>query len=109
MRFDGVPALYYKGLGFDSDGTKEASHVEKARLSALFLCIWLGMFGAHRFYAGKMGTGIVWFLTFGCFFIGYILDLILILTGQFYDASGKPVMVWMRRVDGEGKVQDHLV
>jgi len=82
---------------------------EKSRLSALFLCIWLGMFGAHRFYVGKTGTGIVWFLTFGCFFIGYIVDLILILTGQFYDKSGKPVMVWMRRVDGEGKVQDYLV
>ncbi len=82
---------------------------EKSRLSALFLCIWLGMFGAHRFYVGKMGTGIVWFLTFGGFFIGYIVDLILILTGGFYDKSGKPVMVWMRRVDAEGKVQDYLV
>ena len=81
---------------------------EKSRLSAFFLCLWLGMFGAHRFYVEKMGTGIVWFLTFGCFFIGYIVDLILILTGGFYDKSGKPVMVWMRRVDGQGKVQDYL-
>jgi TM2 domain-containing membrane protein YozV len=82
---------------------------EKSRLAALFLCAWFGIFGAHRFYVGKAGTGILWLLTFGCFFIGYIVDMILILTGQFYDRDGKPVIVWMRRVDGEGKVQDYLV
>jgi len=82
---------------------------EKSRLAALFLCAWFGMFGGHRFYVGKIGTGIVWLLTFGCFFIGYLVDLILILTGQFYDKNGKPVMVWMRRVDADGKVQDYLV
>jgi TM2 domain-containing membrane protein YozV len=82
---------------------------EKSRLSALFLCLWFGIFGGHRFYVGKVGTGIVWLLTFGGFFIGYIVDLILIITGQFYDKSGKPVIAWMRRVDGDGKVQDYLV
>ncbi len=82
---------------------------EKSRLVSLILCAWFGMFGGHRFYVGKTGTGIVWLLTFGCFFIGYLIDLIMILLGQFYDKSGKPVLVWMRRVDAEGKVQDYLV
>jgi TM2 domain-containing membrane protein YozV len=67
------------------------------------------MFGGHRFYVGKTGTGIVWLLTGGCFLIGFIIDLALIIIGQFYDKSGKPVMVWMRRVDADGKVQDYLV
>jgi TM2 domain-containing membrane protein YozV len=82
---------------------------EKSRLVTLLLCLWFGMFGGHRFYVGKIGTGIVWLLTFGCFFIGFIVDLILIITGQFFDKNGKPVMVWMRRVDADGKVQDYLV
>ncbi|MGD1009625.1 MAG: TM2 domain-containing protein [Candidatus Aminicenantales bacterium] len=82
---------------------------EKSRLVTLFLCIWFGMFGGHRFYVGKTGTGIVWLLTGGCFLIGFIIDLALIIIGQFYDKSGKPVMVWMRRVDADGKVQDYLV
>jgi TM2 domain-containing membrane protein YozV len=82
---------------------------EKSRLVTLLLCLWFGMFGGHRFYVGKTGTGIVWLLTFGCFVIGFIVDLILIITGQFFDKSGKPVMVWMRRVDADGTVQDYLV
>jgi TM2 domain-containing membrane protein YozV len=82
---------------------------EKSRLAALCLCAWFGIFGGHRFYVGKIGTGIVWLLTFGCFFIGYLIDLILIVTGQFYDKNGKPVIAWMRRVDADGKVQDYLV
>ena len=45
---------------------------EKSRLVTLFFCIWFGMFGGHRFYVGKTGTGVVWLLTFGCFFIGFI-------------------------------------
>lgn len=82
---------------------------EKSRLVTLFLCIWFGMFGGHRFYVGKNGTGIVWLLTGGCFLIGFIVDLVLVIIGQFYDKSGKPVMFWMRRVDADGKVLDYLV
>jgi TM2 domain-containing membrane protein YozV len=82
---------------------------EKSRLVSYLLCLWFGVFGAHRFYVGKTGTGIVWLLTFGCFFIGYLVDLIMIILGQFYDKNGKPVMFWTRRVDADGKVQDYLV
>ena len=82
---------------------------EKSRLVALFLGVYLGMFGGHRFYVGKTGTGIVWLLTFGGFFIGYLVDLVTILTGNFYDKDGKKVLAWTRTCDSEGKVLHYTV
>jgi TM2 domain-containing membrane protein YozV len=41
--------------------------------------LWIfGFIGAHRFYYGKQITGTIWFFTFGLFFIGWIIDLLLI-------------------------------
>lgn len=41
--------------------------------------LWLfGFIGAHRFYYGKQITGVIWFFTLGLFFIGWIIDLLLI-------------------------------
>jgi len=82
---------------------------EKSRLVTLLLCAWFGFFGGHRFYVGKTGTALVWLFTFGVFGIGYLIDLITIILGQFFDKDGKHVLVWMRRVDAEGKVLDYLV
>jgi TM2 domain-containing membrane protein YozV len=82
---------------------------DKSRLVALLLGVYLGMFGGHRFYVGKTGTGIVWLLTFGGFFIGYLVDLVAILTGNFYDKDGKKVLAWTRTCDSEGKVLHYTV
>lgn len=51
----------------------------KNKWVAFFLCLFLGTLGIHRFYEGKIGTGILWFLTCGLFFIGWFIDLIIIL------------------------------
>ena len=41
--------------------------------------LWIfGFFGAHRFYYGRPISGIIWLLTLGLFFIGWIVDLFLI-------------------------------
>ncbi len=82
---------------------------DKSRLVALILGSCFGMFGVHRFYVGKTGTGIIWLLTFGCFFIGYLVDFILITTGSFYDKDGKKVLAWTRTCDAEGKVLHYTV
>ena len=48
-------------------------------LKTIGYILWLfGFTGSHRFYYGKPITGIIYFFTFGLFFIGWIVDLFLI-------------------------------
>lgn len=67
---------------------------QKSRLVSLLLCFFFGVFGIHRFYVGKIGTGILWFLTFGCFGIGVTIDLLIIILGSFRDKFGLQVKNW---------------
>jgi len=82
---------------------------EKSRLVTFLLCWLFGLFGGHRFYVGKTGTGLIWLFTLGCLGIGVLVDLIMILLGKFYDAQNKPVLVWFRNCDAEGKVLSYSV
>lgn len=60
----------------------------KSKGVAAVLCFFLGWLGIHRFYAGKIGTGILWLLTCGLCGIGIIVDFIVILCGNFKDGNG---------------------
>ena len=46
---------------------------------AILLLVFLGGFGAHKFYEGKMGLGILYLFTGALFGIGWIVDLITLL------------------------------
>ena len=61
---------------------------EKSKGTAAVLCFFLGVLGIHRFYVGKIGTGILWLCTLGLFGIGEIVDFIMILCGSFKDGNG---------------------
>ena len=67
---------------------------DKSRGVALALAIVLGVVGAHRFYTGKIGTGILQLCTFGGLGMWTLYDVILIGAGQFRDADGRRVRLW---------------
>jgi TM2 domain-containing membrane protein YozV len=71
-----------------------ASTTDKRILPAALLCFFLGVFGAHRFYVGKVGTGILQLVTFGGLGIWWLVDMILILTGSFRDGDGQKITEW---------------
>ena len=58
------------------------------RWLAFVLCLFLGYIGIHRFYVGKIGTGLLYVFTCGLFGIGTLVDLILIAMGSFTDSAG---------------------
>ena len=66
-------------------------HMEKT--TALLITIFLGELGVPRFMTGKIGTGIIWLLTCGCFGIGYIVDIVNVATGKFTKKDGTPWVI----------------
>lgn len=68
----------------------------KSRLVTLLLCLFLGILGIHRFYVGKIGTGILMiFLMFtGIGEIWLIIDFFIILFGGFTDNFGRRIINW---------------
>lgn len=51
----------------------------KNKWTAFLLCLFIGYFGAHKFYEGKIGMGILYIFTGGLFGIGWLVDCIILL------------------------------
>lgn len=89
----GVPGT---GLSYTTSGAALPASVPaaqrptspKSKAVVLPLCIFLGVLGVHRYYVGKIGTGVIWTLTAGFFGIGWIVDIFTVALGGFYDVNG---------------------
>ncbi|MGC2856688.1 NINE protein [Novispirillum sp. DQ9] len=73
------------------NGMAKGKTSEKTWIAALLLCFFLGVFGFHRFYVGKVGTGILQLITLGGLGIWAFIDFILIVVDNFKDANGLPL------------------
>ena len=64
----------------------------KSKRTTVLLCIFLGFLGAHRFYVGKYGTGLLYACSFGFLSLGWFFDLFNLICGTFRDKSGMPLL-----------------
>lgn len=63
----------------------------KSKFVTFILCWLLGVFGVHRFYTGKVWTGILYLLTGGLCGIGVVVDMVMILLNVVKDSNKQPL------------------
>lgn len=72
----------------ENQTTQTEQKSDKGFVPTVLLCFFLGALGVHRFYVGKIGTGILMLLTLGGLGIWSLVDFIIIVTGNFKDKHG---------------------
>jgi TM2 domain-containing membrane protein YozV len=63
-------------------------------MAVVLLCFFLGTLGVHRFYVGKIITGLLMLFTLGGLGIWTLIDFIIALLGAFKDSNNLPVKNW---------------
>ena len=63
----------------NSNTENHSNPKQKNKWIAFFLCLFLGLWGGHKFYEGKIGMGFLYMFTSGLILIGWLIDLIKIL------------------------------
>jgi TM2 domain-containing membrane protein YozV len=66
----------------------------RSRLAAALLAFFLGALGIHRFYVGKIGTGVLMIFTLGGLGLWVLIDFIVILVGNFKDKEDRVLSNW---------------
>jgi TM2 domain-containing membrane protein YozV len=86
-------AVVCTGCGVMQPAAK-ALGTEKTILPVFLLAFLFGVFGVHRFFVGKIGTGILQLVTLGGLGIWVLVDLVMIITGNFTDKDGDKITEW---------------
>ena len=60
-------------------------------LALFLLTFFVGVLGVHRFYVGKIGTGVLMLITLGGLGVWFLVDLLLVVTGQFTNKEGQKI------------------
>ncbi|MBF0569309.1 MAG: TM2 domain-containing protein [Candidatus Omnitrophica bacterium] len=98
--------LASRGGGDRGRNMEQVNISPRSKLICLLLCLFVGWFGAHRFYTGKIGTGILMLLTTGGAIVAtvwplggiwVVIDLIFIISGAFRDKEGRRVEHWLEQ------------
>lgn len=66
----------------------------KGLTTTLLIAIFFGWIGMHRFYVGKTKTGLLYLFTLGLLGVGWGIDLIRLLMGNFTDKDDNYVSNW---------------
>lgn len=95
-RLNGSDRRAYSGaqLHHAHGKARDATTSRCSRAIALILTLLLGFVGAHRFYAGRTGTGLAMLFTLGGLGIWWLIDIVVVATGQLKDDEGKWVSEW---------------
>lgn len=67
---------------------------ERSRGVALVLGLLGGPFGLHRFYAGRIESGIWMAVTLGGLGFWWLYDIVMLIAGEFRDRDGLPLRHW---------------
>ena len=93
-RFSEADSRIRRGVSAITRTTRDPTASRCSRLVAICLVVLLGLVGAHRFYAGRTGSAIAMVLTLGGVGIWWLIDIIIVTTGQLIDGEGKRVSEW---------------
>ena len=70
-------------------GQFDANTSSQSKMTILLVAIFFGWAGAHRFMVGKVMSGLLYLFTAGLGGIGWLYDILKIVTNSFQDAEGK--------------------
>ncbi|MGH8840260.1 MAG: DUF1707 domain-containing protein [Jiangellaceae bacterium] len=92
------PPLAAPWPSYAAEATSRVS--DRTILPAFLLCFFFGIFGAHRFYAGRTGSAVamlvLFFVTLGIVPTFWMLiDLIILATSSFKDGQGNVMRRWI--------------
>lgn len=95
-RLDGADRRAYSGAHVQRVAGKERdpSVSQYSRAIALIFVLLLGLVGAHRFYVGRTGSALAMLFTLGGLGIWWLIDVVIVASGQLKDYEGKSVREW---------------